>query len=235
MVRASYQHGKKEAVARELRRIFGDDLLEVTIVCSESIEVSGEYFSFIRCLNYEQHVEGLVSSSAISGVVPSFDEPSYLSQSEVDEFASSLKETPLLPGLFLGDVVVVKGGPTYKSYLHGLSGVVIRKTEDTEKDDDDVEYLSAMQRRRVGRPHSGAKNAYEEDVSDGTDRYLVFFKFHMRSFRVIFSVTSVNRVGNIFEHLRFPISDAARIDSLMRDDNINPEVLEALSHVVNRD
>ena len=124
MVNATFHHGEMEAVTSELGRIFGDDLEEVRLVCDDVMEQSGEYYCFLRCDNYLQHVDGLVESPAIARVVPSYQEPSLLSDVEVQAFAASAEEYELPGDFAYGDIVRITTG-----VLEGLVGLVIEPGE----------------------------------------------------------------------------------------------------------
>ncbi len=119
MVNASFHHGDKDAVLQEIKRVFRDDLLEVRVVTDETMEVSGEYYCFVRCCNYGQHIEDLVLSIAVARVVPSYEDPHFFAEEDVAGFAVSIDERDA-PGDFIyGDIVLVT-----ENYLKNLYGVI---------------------------------------------------------------------------------------------------------------
>ena len=108
----------------ELGRVFGDDLLELRVVFGDegSRKDVEEYYAFIRCQNYQNHLSGLMSSSAIKGVLTTYENPVFLSDADVNAFMDSIEEEAAPVNLSVGDVVKVREG-----YLSGLTGLV---TED---------------------------------------------------------------------------------------------------------
>jgi len=121
MVNATFQRGEKQALGAELVAIFGDDLSEARVVCDESMKQSGEYYAFLRCSNYHNHIERLISSMAVTSIVSDYDHPSYLSDFEVDEFVASVVRAKTKRQYWRGDLVVVKDG----HFLAGLNGLVV--------------------------------------------------------------------------------------------------------------
>jgi len=113
-----FHNGDKKALAGELCRVFGDDLEEVRIVCDAQMEASGEYYSFIQCSDYFSHLEDAVASHAIANVVSSYEEPSYLTDQEVDEFVGSVQVAESSRVFVMGDIVKVTEGLT--SELNGI-------------------------------------------------------------------------------------------------------------------
>lgn len=121
-VGVSLYHGNRDAVERKLRDIFGKDLKEIRFVCNDVMWGSGEYFIFVLCSNYENHIAGLKRESAYLKVVPSADHPSWISPAEVNKFTHSVK-TENSSVLSRGDVVLVKNG-----HLKNLFGIIIKKS-----------------------------------------------------------------------------------------------------------
>ncbi len=119
MVNASFHHGDKNAVLQEIKCIFRDDLLEVRVVTDEIMEVSGEYYCFVRCYNYSQHIEDLVRSIAIARVVPSYENPDFLAEEDIAGFAVSIDERDAPSDFTYGDIVLVT-----ENYLKNLYGVI---------------------------------------------------------------------------------------------------------------
>lgn len=120
MISTSFHHGDKEAIGRDIGRIFGDDLIEIRIVCDEAMEASGEYYGFVCCENYIDHIDELVNSAAVLRVVPSYNSPHIFTVKEIEQFGNSVVESQT-PGDFIyGDIVMVK-----MSYLQNLYGMVV--------------------------------------------------------------------------------------------------------------
>lgn len=122
MVNGAFRQGDRKAAEKELCSIFGEDASEMRAVCNEDMRLStGEYYVFVRCLNYGKHVDRLSKSAAVVSVVPSKDNPHWFSDDELREFEGSVvaprKEEPREMGK--GDMVMVKDG-----YLKNLYGVV---------------------------------------------------------------------------------------------------------------
>jgi hypothetical protein len=120
VVSSLFHNGDKKALAGELCRVFGEDLEEVRIVCDESMDASGEYYSFIKCSNYYAHMDDAVASHAIANVVLSYEEPSYLTDREVDEFMDSVLVAESSRIFVVGDMVKVTEGLT-----SGLNGIIV--------------------------------------------------------------------------------------------------------------
>ena len=127
-VSTSFHHGDKSAVATELRRIFGTDLKEIRIVCDDVMWQSGEYYCFILCSNYGNHISALKEDALFFRVIPSFDKPNYLMQEEVEGFTVSVERAGVPTELSKGDVVFVKEG-----YLKNLYGLVIERDKGKNK------------------------------------------------------------------------------------------------------
>jgi len=47
-----FHHGDIEAVARNFKKIFGEDLKEIRFVCNDVLVQSGAYYCFIFCQHY---------------------------------------------------------------------------------------------------------------------------------------------------------------------------------------
>lgn len=126
-ISSSFHRGDKNAVASEIQRIFGDDLKEARIVCDDAMEQSGEYFTLVCCSDYQRHIEDLKDSAAVLRVVPSYNSPAFLSESEVDSFAKSVDEVPPPKEFAYGDMVTINDTvkPQNLQYLSGLYGLVV--------------------------------------------------------------------------------------------------------------
>jgi transcription antitermination factor NusG len=125
---SSFRRGR-EVLESELNKIFGPDILGLRVVFGEERNDVEEYYAFIRCRNYQQYISGLRNSSAIKGVLTTYDNPAYLSDADVSEFLSSIEQKDVPDNLSLGDVVKVKEG-----YLSGLTGIVMKSVSDSEYD-----------------------------------------------------------------------------------------------------
>jgi hypothetical protein len=120
MVNTSFHHGDKTAVTTELRKIFSNDLKEIRLICDEIMWKSGEYYCLILCSNYDSHIPLLKENALFFKVIPSLDNPNWLTSDEVEKFTSSVEKAGIPVGLSKGDIVFVKEG-----YLKNLYGLVI--------------------------------------------------------------------------------------------------------------
>ena len=114
-----YRKGEK-ALEIEMGRIFGDDLREIRAVKdNDDVSEVEEYYSFVKCISYHDHIDSLVRSMVVRGVLDTYDNPTFLSESDVIQFVGDVEAetTPLT--LTVGDIVEVKDG-----YLSGLTGIV---------------------------------------------------------------------------------------------------------------
>ena len=127
-VNTSFNHGDKAAVATEIKRIFGDDLKEVRLVCDEVMWQSGEYYCFVLCSNYANYISALKENALYLKVIPAFDRPNWLSHDEVDKFTLSVERAGIPTGLSKGDIVFVKEG-----YLKNLYGLVLGSEKSNRK------------------------------------------------------------------------------------------------------
>jgi hypothetical protein len=129
MVSRTLSHDNSKDITRELTLIFGKDLLGYKVVCTDQMSESGEYYIFVRCADYDEHVEALSRCHFITGVIPSKNAPYQFTTKEVAEFLSSAghKDNPN-KGLNKGDVVLVKDG-----YLKGLYGIITKETQANKK------------------------------------------------------------------------------------------------------
>lgn len=122
MVSRTLPHDDSKNIQRELSMVFGDDLLGYKVVCNDLICSTGEYYLFVHCNNYWDHVESIAKRHFITGVVPSREEPHQFSPKEIVEFVASAgfkEDTESC--MKMGDVVLVKDG-----YLKGLYGIVTK-------------------------------------------------------------------------------------------------------------
>jgi len=113
-----YRRGRA-ILENELNKVFGEDLLELRVVFGEEHKDVEEYYAFVRCSDYDQHLSSVMSSPAIKAVLSTYENPVYLSDADVNEFMESIEEEASPVNLSVGDMVKVKDG-----YLSGLTGFV---------------------------------------------------------------------------------------------------------------
>lgn len=124
IVNSLFHNGDKKVLAGELCRVFGDDLEEVRIVCDDQMEASGEYYTFVKCSDYHKHLDEVIASYAIVNTVLTYENPSFLSDAEVEEFVTSVTLTEV-PRIFcMGDIVKVTEGE-----MAGLEGIVLEPSQ----------------------------------------------------------------------------------------------------------
>lgn len=123
MVSRTLLHDDEKAISRELTLIFGTDLLDYKVVCNDQMAASGEYYLFVHCDKYFDHVEALNKCHFVTGVIPTRDSPHHFSAKEIAEFLGSAgKKEEQSGSMSNGDVVLVKDG-----YLKGLYGIVTKE------------------------------------------------------------------------------------------------------------
>lgn len=121
LVNPKYYRRGKEVIELELFKVFGDDLVELRVIIDDESTDAEEYYAFIRCRNYQEHLSKLMNCRVIKGVLSSYDSPTYLSHEDVKGFISSINEEEIPECLSVGDVVKVNEG-----YLSGLTGLVVK-------------------------------------------------------------------------------------------------------------
>ena len=126
-ISSAFHHGDEESVILEIQRIFGDDFRESIIVCGDEFKKTGEFYFFVLCTEYQNHISGLRDSAAVLGVVPSYNKPDILSRKEVDVFKESVDKKLPSEKLIYCDMVKVnkKVNPKSLQYLSGLHGLVV--------------------------------------------------------------------------------------------------------------
>lgn len=202
----SFHHGEKESVAAEIRRIFGGDLVEMRTVSDEDLERSGEYFVFVKCNNYHDHVDSLIESPAVAHVVPSYRDPSFLSEVEVRSFSSSVDRKINPEDFVYGDIVKIKETEEEFDHLRNLTGIVVMLVGDK------------LDGKKVGVGYCG-----------------VFFRFHTTSFSVPISVTSLELLDNVLSQRRFlPFRRNVHRSNLFKSDMIE-KAKKAVSTIVSND
>jgi len=123
MVSRTLPYNDVKAISRELKVIFGDDLIGHKVVCNDQMSATGEYFIFVHCSNHWDHIESIRKCHFVTSVIPSRDNPHIFSVKEVNDFVSSAGHKESDDNIFKnGDVVLVKDG-----YLKGLYGIVTRE------------------------------------------------------------------------------------------------------------
>lgn len=123
MVSRTLHYNDVKAISRELKVIFEDDLIGYKVACNDQMSASGEYFIFVHCSNYRDHVESISKCHFITSIIPSRDNPHVFSAKEVNDFVSSAGHKESDDKIFKnGDVVLVKDG-----YLRGLYGIVTKE------------------------------------------------------------------------------------------------------------
>jgi hypothetical protein len=123
MVSKSLDYEDTNTISRELKLAFGLDMLGYRIVCNDNLIETGEYYLFVQCRNYSEHLESVNQNRYITGVVPSRASPHVFSDIEVEEFEKSVGKKEVVVGGFKnGDVVLVTEG-----YLKGLYGIVVKE------------------------------------------------------------------------------------------------------------
>lgn len=119
-VSLAYHRGDRNAVTSTIERIFGKDMEEVRFVCDEIMWQSGEYYCFVKCSNYDAHIQTLKDNSLFFGVVPSCERPDWLTEDDVNQFIVSVQDAGKKADFIRGDIVNVKEG-----YLKNLCGLVV--------------------------------------------------------------------------------------------------------------
>ena len=122
MVNKSLDFKDAKNIKKELTCIFHEDLVDFKVGCNDQLSHSGEYYLFVKCLDYWKHTEAIQKNHFVSCVIPSVETPHCFSSKEITSFLSSIghKETEQAT-LQNGDVVLVKSG-----YLKGLYGIIIK-------------------------------------------------------------------------------------------------------------
>lgn len=103
-------------VRREIEKLFGDDFRELRLVADSGVE---DVYGFLKCENYEEHIERVARSSVVNSVLPNYDNPHLLTDKEVSDFIRSAHPHRQSRNLITGDVVKVVSGT-----FGGLTGIV---------------------------------------------------------------------------------------------------------------
>ena len=122
MISTGYQHGDRDAATAAIKRFFESDLKEVTFVCDDAMWKSGEYYCFVRCSKYEDHINILRENTMMFQVVPNCDKPDRMTTEDVDKFVASVRDANKRKEYTKGDIVSVSEG-----YLKNLHGLVVGK------------------------------------------------------------------------------------------------------------
>jgi len=114
------------AVRAEMKKIFGDNLLDVVIVgdtlSPDFFESTSENYIFVKCLNYFENTDKLRQSKMVVAVLDNYDHPNFCDEGEVKKFAQHVGTDDR--DYRYGDLICVREG-----YLKGLRGVVIRSAK----------------------------------------------------------------------------------------------------------
>jgi len=126
------QFSKKDGlniVTKEIKNTFdNDDFNDLVIVDSNAPFVEGEqYYSFLKCKNYKKYVLKLKRCPVILDVLPTFENPYFISEEEVYSFEKSAKESKNPAKLNFGDLVRVE-----KGLLQNLKGFVVKQISENE-------------------------------------------------------------------------------------------------------
>lgn len=122
MVGRMILHKDEKAISNELAIIFGDDLCEWKVVCNDQMEATGEYYLFVKCVDYWKHIPAINKSHYVKSIIPSMDNPHRFSDKEINDFLASAGKKEETKASFANcDVVIVKDG-----YLKGLYGIVVK-------------------------------------------------------------------------------------------------------------
>lgn len=112
--------GKRDpaVIKTELESVFASDFNDFFVIMDGN---GGEdRYAFLDCDNYQGYVSDLRALTSVVAVLPSYDSPEFVPESEVDSFRQQVKERESRKYVH-GDIVIVKRG-----YLKGLTGVVMR-------------------------------------------------------------------------------------------------------------
>jgi transcription antitermination factor NusG len=121
LINPTYYRRGKEVIESELLKIFGSNLIELRVIIDDDNQDAEEYYTFIRCRSYQEHVSQLMACRVVKSVLSTYENPVYLSHEDVKAFIESINEESIPDNLTVGDVVKVKEG-----YLSGLTGLVTR-------------------------------------------------------------------------------------------------------------
>lgn len=116
LVNHNFLRRNSRSVEDEARRVFGKDMLGFEIMP----EPAEELYAFVKVRDYPKYIEKLRQSSAVKSVLASFENPSLLSDVEVQEFIESATPIQDLRQFRIGDVVRVQ-----KGWLSNLVGMVV--------------------------------------------------------------------------------------------------------------
>lgn len=107
----------KEIVSAEIETIIGDDLIDYEIPNLTEFE-EGEGYLFLKCGDYYLHKDKIIKSRIFSGVIPSYDNPSFQKDEDIAIYRESVEKHERPITLLPGCCVEVKKGD-YKC-LFGL-------------------------------------------------------------------------------------------------------------------
>jgi len=121
------QQAKKAAsledVEQELRKAFDGDFLDWVVVgdwfSDDSVDLSFDSYTFVKCEDYFQHVRGVQGCRYVAGVLNSYHNPAFSTEKEVARFRRKIQGQASCY-FRRGDMVEVREG-----YLKNLFGVVL--------------------------------------------------------------------------------------------------------------
>lgn len=113
-------------VYKSVKSIFKSDLLDIVSSDGAMDHNQDDIYVLIKCNNYHKHVERLKKCEYIYDVLGSFNNPQYVSDSEVEQYRHCIGVKTNVSDLFsVGDFVDVLSGP-----YRNLSGIVEHVDED---------------------------------------------------------------------------------------------------------
>lgn len=126
-INTRYSHQEDyDAVKKGMKNILGNDCSSILCVgdtLSDGVfDNAMETYIFIKCKNIFAHLKALQESKYVKNILNSFENVSYIPDSEIDSMLKSWEENKVehMDVIHYGDLVQIKGGP-YKN----LFGIVI--------------------------------------------------------------------------------------------------------------
>lgn len=116
LVNNNFLRRYKRSVEDEMRRVFGKDYLAFDIM-PESAE---DVYAFVRIRDYAAHLDSFKSNASVKSVLPSAENPYFISDEEVQKFIESATPCTVVQHFRVGDIVRVQSG-----WLKNLVGLVV--------------------------------------------------------------------------------------------------------------
>lgn len=116
LVNHTFLRRGEEVVQREIHKLLGSDFIDLSIVSDTNAE---DVYGFLKCENYESHVERLARSSVVVSILPNYDNPHLLTDKEVQDFIKSARPPVSERDFIIGDVVKILSGN-----FSGLTGII---------------------------------------------------------------------------------------------------------------